>query len=325
MPGGSGRSGSGGADRGEKGAAEIVPALMVHDLRSILAVLRAPWLLPPERAALHACHHGPGRRGPLRLQSRSRLGSMPALRSTRPGAPTDANRALLAAANAARGASPGRGGRRARGHARRVATDAGELLVAVCSARPSCTRAALTPAGLRPSVAKPRGWCAASSPGSTRCRRSTTRTATSTSIAVSSGCRRKTLASATMRPCGSDHQRPSVSPARKVAELRTRFLAELPHRNMIDAESSIFDLAQMMFPQAQIMLREHSVARRRQFPWARALGGRHGPASSARAPRAGILARLWQPVERRSRLLVAPPPRPPRVMRGGPDRLGRHK
>jgi very-short-patch-repair endonuclease len=43
----------------------------------------------------------------------------------------------------------------------------------------------------------------------------------------------------------------------KVTELRTRFLADLHHSNMIDAESSIFDLAQMMFPQAQIMLREH--------------------------------------------------------------------
>jgi very-short-patch-repair endonuclease len=59
---------------------------------------------------------------------------------------------------------------------------------------------------------------------------------------------------------GDDEQ---VSPtaigvtAQKVAELRTRFLADVPHRNMIDAESSIFDLAQMMFPQGQIMLREH--------------------------------------------------------------------
>jgi very-short-patch-repair endonuclease len=59
---------------------------------------------------------------------------------------------------------------------------------------------------------------------------------------------------------GDDEQ---VSPtaigvtSEKVAELRTRFLAELHHRNMIDAESSIFDLAQMMFPQGQIMLREH--------------------------------------------------------------------
>ncbi len=43
----------------------------------------------------------------------------------------------------------------------------------------------------------------------------------------------------------------------KIAELRTRYLTGLEDRNMIDAESSIFDVAQMMFPDAQVMLREH--------------------------------------------------------------------
>jgi hypothetical protein len=54
----------------------------------------------------------------------------------------------------------------------------------------------------------------------------------------------------------------------KVAELRTRFLSELPHRNMIDAESSIFDLPEMIFPQARSCCASISAAwlRSSRFP-----------------------------------------------------------
>lgn len=46
-------------------------------------------------------------------------------------------------------------------------------------------------------------------------------------------------------------------PAEKVTALRSRHLQHLRHGEMIDAESSIFDLAQMLFPAAQVTLREH--------------------------------------------------------------------
>lgn len=59
---------------------------------------------------------------------------------------------------------------------------------------------------------------------------------------------------------GDDQQ---VSPtaigiaSQRIDELRTRFLHGIPQNKMIDAQTSVFDLTQLMLPNSQLMLREH--------------------------------------------------------------------
>ncbi|WP_375596625.1 AAA domain-containing protein [Algihabitans albus] len=59
---------------------------------------------------------------------------------------------------------------------------------------------------------------------------------------------------------GDDQQVSPTSigvPVARVDALRAEHLRDLAHRDQIDPETSIFDLAQQMFPQARLMLREH--------------------------------------------------------------------